>query len=356
MLRKGVCQAVMVLLLIGLFACPLSVSGASDAPAGIVHDVYGTEDYLYARILGYTGSEEDLTLPAVIDGYPVRYVALNQNGGGKCPRRLVIPEGVRALGQMRWQDSTALEEIVLPNSLQAIGNLSLADCTSLRELTVPASVTLLAANALPQTLALRGEKGSYIARWAVARQRPFEAIPPSNTLGDVDEDGLCASGDARLILQSATRKVTLTAAQTQAADVDRSGAVDSADARIVLQYAVGKPVSADIGALSETAAAFLSMQEVQSVKINIHAYASGSSSGVLTDPTALIDSINQKVLYTYTTTEGTWMTRYPPHMFVVYTKDAEITVSDNRELHFFGLSFKFAWDDSLTKLAEEALA
>lgn len=59
-------------------------------------------------------------------------------------------------------------------------------------------------------------------------------------LGDVDGNGKVNTTDARMTLQAAVGKITLTEAQTQAADVDKSGKVTATDARKILQYAVGK--------------------------------------------------------------------------------------------------------------------
>lgn len=58
--------------------------------------------------------------------------------------------------------------------------------------------------------------------------------------GDVDGDGTVDSTDARLALQAAVGKVTLTEKQKTAADMNGDGAVDSTDARAMLQRAVGK--------------------------------------------------------------------------------------------------------------------
>ncbi len=58
--------------------------------------------------------------------------------------------------------------------------------------------------------------------------------------GDVDSDGKVDSTDARLVLQAAVGKVTLTEKQKPAADMNGDGAVDSTDAREILQKAVGK--------------------------------------------------------------------------------------------------------------------
>ncbi|MBE6767351.1 MAG: hypothetical protein E7549_00390 [Ruminococcaceae bacterium] len=63
---------------------------------------------------------------------------------------------------------------------------------------------------------------------------------PRLAKGDVDGDGKVTSTDARLALQAAVGKVTLTEKQAIAADQNGDGTVDSTDARQILQRAVKK--------------------------------------------------------------------------------------------------------------------
>lgn len=56
--------------------------------------------------------------------------------------------------------------------------------------------------------------------------------------GDVNGDGVVDSTDARIALQAAVGKVTLTEKQAAAADMNGDGVVDSTDAREILQKAV----------------------------------------------------------------------------------------------------------------------
>ena len=58
--------------------------------------------------------------------------------------------------------------------------------------------------------------------------------------GDVNFDGSVDSSDARLVLQAAVNKITLSTAQQQAANVSGDDSVDSTDARLILQFAVNK--------------------------------------------------------------------------------------------------------------------
>lgn len=58
--------------------------------------------------------------------------------------------------------------------------------------------------------------------------------------GDINGDRKVDTTDARLALQYAVGKITLTDTQLLFGDVDGSGKIDTTDARLILQYAVGK--------------------------------------------------------------------------------------------------------------------
>lgn len=60
------------------------------------------------------------------------------------------------------------------------------------------------------------------------------------TKGDVNFDGAITATDARLTLQAAVNKITLTGDAAQAADVNRDGNITATDARLILQRAVNK--------------------------------------------------------------------------------------------------------------------
>lgn len=63
-------------------------------------------------------------------------------------------------------------------------------------------------------------------------------VVPHLLKGDVDGDGKVTSTDARLALQAAVGKVTLTEKQKVAADMNGDGKVDSTDALLILRAAV----------------------------------------------------------------------------------------------------------------------
>ncbi len=82
----------------------------------------------------------------------------------------------------------------------------------------------------------------YFANDPEAEMPGGDPIPPipTYTLGDVNEDGVVDSKDARIILQASVDAVSLTERQQEIADTNEDGLVDSKDARWVLQKAVAE--------------------------------------------------------------------------------------------------------------------
>lgn len=64
-------------------------------------------------------------------------------------------------------------------------------------------------------------------------------VPVGEATGDVNNDGLVNSSDARLVLQYTVELTTLTSAQQALADVVKDGRINSSDARWILQKSVG---------------------------------------------------------------------------------------------------------------------
>lgn len=315
-LKKAVSILLVLALLLPVAAMP---AGAEELTWGDFRYEIGTNagaEYAYVKLTGYTGEATELTLPSEIDGLPVAVV--ESLVGGECPARLVIPEGVKVIQILFGKHSEALEEVVLPESLRAIGGVprdmlydekndeiygggAFLYATSLTTLTVPPAVTLISALTFPETLTLRGEKGSFVARWAAANEQPFEAIAHECTVGDLNADGLCNTTDARLALQYAAGVVVPTAEQSAAADVDRSGKADTTDARQMLQYAAGVATIETIAVPTTFDVPLLSREEIDGALVTWRKQAlpAPQEEVALDNADALADQLNAAVCRTY---------------------------------------------------------
>lgn len=97
-------------------------------------------DYTYitngdeATVIGYTGSESEITVPGTIGGKKVTAIGAKAFEGSLA-RRINIPEGVRVIGENAFAHS-GIEIIALPSTLEALGEGALKNCHSLRETVV----------------------------------------------------------------------------------------------------------------------------------------------------------------------------------------------------------------------------
>ena len=122
---------------------------------------YGEENgYLYrildgeAILLGYKGNGKELTLPATLGGKPVTEIwqnAFSMLGDvrGESMDKVVIPEGVKRIGEMAFFECGELSSVVLPDSLESIGEGAFYSC-ALRKVKIPASVSVIPANCFAQ--------------------------------------------------------------------------------------------------------------------------------------------------------------------------------------------------------------
>ena len=132
----------------------------------------GESDYTYnalddgtIEITGYSGSAENIVIPAQIDGKSVTRIGNNAFEKSSA-KEIVIPDSVTDIEQYAFEGCTSLSDITLPDSLTSIGlsafksctaltdialpdsliyidGFAFANCTSLKTVTVPASVTFI---------------------------------------------------------------------------------------------------------------------------------------------------------------------------------------------------------------------
>jgi len=90
-------------------------------------------------ITGYTGSVSELSIPAVIEGYPVIAIADYAFAESKIAW-IDIPEGVITIGDYAFCWCENLPEITIPNSVTSLGSNAFQYCTSLMYVTLGNSV------------------------------------------------------------------------------------------------------------------------------------------------------------------------------------------------------------------------
>ncbi len=73
-----------------------------------------------AIITGYTGTEDQVVIPSIIDGYAVREIADNAFSS-KQLKNVIITNGVAKIGWFSFQNCPSLVSVTIPNSIESIG-------------------------------------------------------------------------------------------------------------------------------------------------------------------------------------------------------------------------------------------
>lgn len=117
---------------------------------GLLYEV-GTDS---ARVIGYMGTQEDLSIPSRIEEKPVTIVAAGAFRGQQTLRRVVLPPSVTTLGADAFAESRLLEHVELPAGLRTINARAFEACASLRTVVLPTDLERIARRAFAGCTAL----------------------------------------------------------------------------------------------------------------------------------------------------------------------------------------------------------
>lgn len=114
--------------------------------------------YEGVNITAYNGESQAIRIPAELDGDPVVWVSLRDNGNithielpdsvieiafNNCSSltNITIPDSVKEIGVGAFSHCSGLTEITIPDGVTSIGFGAFSGCSSLTEITIPDSVT-----------------------------------------------------------------------------------------------------------------------------------------------------------------------------------------------------------------------
>ena len=92
------------------------------------------------EITGYSGSAENIVIPAQIDGKSVTRIGNNAFEKSSA-KEIVIPDSVTDIGSQAFSGCGKLTGVSIPNSVTMIRDRAFFDCNSLASITIPDSVT-----------------------------------------------------------------------------------------------------------------------------------------------------------------------------------------------------------------------
>ena len=167
--------------LAGLAAITMTVTGVAapisayaddiSKSASIDYATYGNFVYIIkadktADIVEYNGKEENVVIPAEVNGYTVTGISgwsgkpTNSHPLGvitgafknnKTIKTVVIPDTVKYIDDESFYGCTALESVMFGNGVEEIGDYAFENCTSLSKVYIPVSVKKIGAEAFGYT-------------------------------------------------------------------------------------------------------------------------------------------------------------------------------------------------------------
>jgi hypothetical protein len=96
-----------------------------------------------ATITRYSGTQNNLTIPASIDGYPVVAIGASAFANNASIRTVSLPTSMRTIGEFAFRNCSGLQSISLNEGLTVINRGAFNGCISLGSITIPNSVTTL---------------------------------------------------------------------------------------------------------------------------------------------------------------------------------------------------------------------
>ncbi len=132
-------SAVLLTLFLPAFIIP---AAASDREVFTDGDWQYTVSGKKANIIGYLGSDSEITVPAKIGKYAVKEFFINLEHD-ETVRTIRFEEGIETIRYSSCRYMEALETVVFPESLKEIQYEAFFKCPNIREVKIPASVTVV---------------------------------------------------------------------------------------------------------------------------------------------------------------------------------------------------------------------
>lgn len=142
---------------------------------GLLYRYMGTQDSEYSyvilpdgtlRIVGYTGSETDITIPSEIDKREVTQIGKQAFRGNTNLNTVTIHDGITSVGAGAFGNCSSLTEVILPESLYGIGIYAFSGCGKLKELEISKKVTQISKPVFDKSMTLLVWRDSYAEAYA----------------------------------------------------------------------------------------------------------------------------------------------------------------------------------------------
>ena len=134
-----------VLLLTAFFALlpqlSLSTNAATEDKSGAIYEI--SEDGTFVIIIGYVDQIPSISIPAELDGLPVREIADSAFAGNASLYSVSLPDTVSVIGKSAFRNCRSLVSVTLPSYLTVLPYECFMGCTVLDRITLPETLTYI---------------------------------------------------------------------------------------------------------------------------------------------------------------------------------------------------------------------
>jgi hypothetical protein len=135
-LRKELNMLRKLFFVVAFFTVGVSLFSQTEAD----FDATLTEDYTGIRITNYKGNATEVSIPAIIQGMPVKEIGNSAFYGKQNITSVIIPDGVTFIGYEAFFACVALRSVIIPEGLTEIGMCAFWRCHALASITLPATI------------------------------------------------------------------------------------------------------------------------------------------------------------------------------------------------------------------------
>ena len=109
----------------------------SQLPEGLTYEIVNDN----VVITGYTGTETDIIIPPLIEGYPVQYIGEKAFYQNETLESISLPATISKVRNSAFRYCTNLKSVIMADGPTYIGTYAFAYCTSLETLVLPQTLT-----------------------------------------------------------------------------------------------------------------------------------------------------------------------------------------------------------------------
>lgn len=98
-------------------------------------------------LTGYEGTDKDIFIPSVYEGYPVTSIGANAFNERSEINSITMPDSVTSIGEQAFYECSGIDNIEIPNSVTSIGERAFYGCNGLTKIKIPNSVLYMGSEA-----------------------------------------------------------------------------------------------------------------------------------------------------------------------------------------------------------------